>query len=113
MSCLILFQFQSLLSFYFRLTSRTSGLLSRTDFHPTRPKTADHSENQTQNPIPTIHAWTSGSGSALVRPMSAGIYHKPGITSSSQLKVDRSRAMSASPIIDAIQKELKRISDEK
>jgi hypothetical protein len=99
---------------YFRLTSRTSGLLSRTDFHTARPKTADHSGNQVQNPIPTIHAWTSGSGSALVRPMSAGIYHKPGITSTDDhLKVDRSRAMSASPIIDAIQKELKRISDDK
>ena len=98
---------------HFRLTSRTSGLLSRTDFHTTRPKTADHSVNQTQNPIPTIHAWTSGSGSALVRPMSAGIYHKPSSTNDDHLKVDRSRAMSASPIIDAIQKELKRISDEK
>ncbi|KAL7030859.1 hypothetical protein ACKWTF_006810 [Chironomus riparius] len=96
-----------------RLTSRTSGLLSRTDFHTTRPKTADHSVNQTQNPITPIHAWTSGSGSALVRPMSAGIYHKPCSTNDDHLKVDRSRAMSASPIIDAIQKELKRISDEK
>lgn len=98
-----------------RLTSRTSGLLSRTDFHPTRPKTADQHEVQTTNPIPTIHAWSSSSGSALVRPMSAGIYHKPEISSSTEdrLKVDRGRAMSASPIIDAIQKELKRISDEK
>lgn len=89
-------------------------MLSRADFHPTRPKTADQSDIQMQKPIPTIHAWSSGSGSALVRPMSAGIYHKPEIASSDdKLKVDRSRAMSASPIIDAIQKELKRISDEK
>lgn len=98
----------------FRLTSRTSGLLSRTDFHHMRPKTADQPDVPPQKPIPSIHAWQSGSGSLLVRPMSAGIYHKPDIGSSEEkLRTDRSRAMSASPIIDAIQKELKRISNEK
>lgn len=95
---------------FFRLTSRTSGLLSRTDFHPTRPKTADQPDLQPQKPLPTIHAWSSGSGANL-RPMSAGIYHKPD--AEEMKKIDRNRAMSASPIIDAIQEELKRISNEK
>lgn len=96
-----------------RLTSRTSGLLTRADFHPARPKTADQPDLQLQNPLPTIHAW-SGSGSNL-RPMSAGVYHKPEIATSEndRVKIDRNRAMSASPIIDAIQQELKRISNEK
>lgn len=96
----------------FRLTSRTSGLLSRADFHPARPKTADQPDIQPQNPLPTIHAWSSGSGANL-RPMSAGVYHKPDGTRADEMrKIDRSRAMSASPIIDAIQEELKRISNE-
>lgn len=86
--------------------------MSRTDFHPARPKTADQPDIQPPNPQPTIHAW-SGSSNNL-RPMSAGIYHKPDVTSSEErLKMDRHRAMSASPIIDAIQEELKRISNEK
>lgn len=49
--------------------------------------------------------------------MSAGIYHKPDIATGNnnddKVKIDRNRAMSASPIIDAIQEELKRISNEK
>jgi hypothetical protein len=47
--------------------------------------------------------------------MSAGIYHKPDVGSSAEeiRKIDRGRAMSASPIIDAIQEELKRLSNEK
>jgi hypothetical protein len=66
-----------------------------------------------QNPVPTIRAWTSGSGSNLVRPLSAGVYHKPKLSvTDERLEIDRTRAMSASPIIDAIQKELKRISNE-
>lgn len=68
-----------------------------------------------QNPVPTIRAWTStsGSGSNLVRPLSAGIYHKPNLSAADEkARIDRTRAMSASPIIDAIQKELKRISNE-
>lgn len=65
-----------------------------------------------QNPVPTIRAWTSGSG-PLVRPLSAGVYHKPNLTvTDERAEIDRTRAMSASPIIDAIQKELKRISNE-
>lgn len=97
----------------FRLTSRTSGLLSRTDFNPTRPMTAGPPDTQPpQNPVPTIRAWTSGSG-PLVRPLSAGVYHKPNLTvTDERAEIDRTRAMSASPIIDAIQKELKRISNE-
>lgn len=91
-------------------------MLSRTDFHPTRPRTADQHDIQPQNPIPSIHAWASGGGSSggLMRPMSAGIYHKPNAAPlDDKIKIDRSRAMSASPIIDAIQKELKRISNDK
>lgn len=75
--------------------------------------TAGPPENPPQNPAPTIRAWTSNSGSNLVRPLSAGVYHKPNLSAVEEKdKIDRSRAMSASPIIDAIQKELKRISKE-
>lgn len=96
------------------MTSRTSGLLSRTDFHPARPKTADQPDIQPQNPLPTIHAWSGSSSSNNLRPMSAGIYHRPDVsTSEERIKIDRNRAMSASPIIDAISEELKRISNEK
>jgi hypothetical protein len=45
--------------------------------------------------------------------MSAGIYHNPDTPPEDRVKIDRNRAMSASPIIDAIQEELKRISNEK
>lgn len=87
--------------------------MSRADFHPARPQTADQPNLQPQNLLPTIHAWSSGSGANL-RPMSAGVYHKPDGTKREEMrKIDRSRAMSASPIIDAIQEELKRISNEK
>lgn len=75
--------------------------------------TAGPDTHQTQNPVPSIHAWTSGSGSTLVRPLSAGIYHKPNLTADDKTELERTRAMSASPIIDAIQKELKRITDDK
>lgn len=97
-----------------RLTSRTSGLLSRTDFNSVRPMTAGaHDTQQSQNPVPTIHAWTSASGSNLVRPLSAGVYHKPHLSATDEKgEMDRIRAMSASPIIDAIQKELKRINND-
>lgn len=97
-----------------RLTSRTSGLLSRADFNPIRPMTAGPPDTQQpQNPVPTIRAWTSASGSNLVRPLSAGVYHKPTLSvADERAEIDRTRAMSASPIIDAIQKELKRISNE-
>lgn len=52
-----------------------------------------------------------------MRPFSAGVYHKPKLTiheekTAPASAVNRTRAMSASPIIDAIQKELKRISKE-
>lgn len=97
------------------MTSRTSGLLSRTDFNPLRPMTAGDPDTQpSQNPQPTLRAWTSGSGS-LVRPLSAGFYHKPSLSiANEQMEINRTRAMSASPIIDAIQRELKRIdNDEK
>lgn len=68
---------------------------------------------QQQNPVPTIRAWTSGSGSNLVRPLSAGVYHKPILSIAEEKEnAERTRAMSASPIIDAIQKELKRISND-
>jgi hypothetical protein len=74
--------------------------------------TADPIEVTPQNPVPTIRAWTSGS-STLVRPLSAGVYHKPKLSvTDEKAEIDRTRAMSASPIIDAIQKELKRISNE-
>lgn len=66
-----------------------------------------------QNPAPTIRAWTANSGSNLVRPLSAGVYHKPNLSAVEEKEqIERTRAMSASPIIDAIQKELKRISKE-
>lgn len=94
------------------MTSRTSGLLSRTDFNPLRPMTAGPPDTQPpQNPVPSLRAWTSGSGS-LVRPLSAGVYHKPNLSADELLEINRTRAMSASPIIDAIQKELKRISND-
>lgn len=75
--------------------------------------TAGPPDNQVpQNKVSTIRAWTSGSG-PLVRPLSAGVYHKPSLTAADErAEIDRTRAMSASPIIDAIQKELKRISNE-
>lgn len=91
-------------------------MLSRTDFNPARPMTAEPHQ-PSQNPIPSIRAWTSSaSGSNSMRPLSAGIYHKPElpVQSGEKLTIDRMRAMSASPIIDAIQKELRRINqDEK
>lgn len=94
------------------MTSKTSGLLSRAHYNSSRPLTAGASETQAQkNPVPTIHAWTSGSGSNLVRPLSAGVYHKPILSANDEEKeMDRLRAMSASPILDAIQKELKKIN---
>ena len=99
---------------YFRLTSRTSGLLSRTDFHPMRPMTAGPPEIHEHPTPPITRAWASGSGTPLVRPLSAGIYHKPIIPSDPRngSPHDRIRAMSSSPIIDAIQNELKRINRE-
>jgi len=61
------------------------------------------------NVAPPIKAWTSGSGS-LVRPLSSGVYHKPKLSvAEEETNTDRTRAMSASPIIDAIQKELEKI----
>jgi len=76
--------------------------------------TAGPDTESSQNPVPTIRAWTSSSSNSnLVRPLSAGVYHKPE-AATNKTEIDRSRAMSASPIIDAIQKELRRISgDEK
>lgn len=89
--------------------------MSKSDFHRTRPLTADPGEAP-ENP-PTIEAWQSRSHSNLVRPLSAGIYHNPQLTIPEESLVTSAnsrttRAMSASPIIDAIQKELKRISNE-
>lgn len=96
------------------MTSRTSGLLSKSDYNRARPLTADPGEAP-ENPIPAIEAWQSKSHSNL-RPFSAGVYHKPKLSiheeSTTTTTVNRTRAMSASPIIDAIQKELKRISKE-
>lgn len=98
----------------FRLTSRTSGLLSRADFNPMRPMTAGPPDIHEYPTPPITRAWASGSGTPLVRPLSAGVYHKPLIPTDSRngSPNDRIRAISSSPIIDAIQNELKRINRE-
>jgi hypothetical protein len=71
-------------------------------------------QSTSQNNVPAIRAWSSGSG-PLVRPLSAGVYHKPELSSvDEKTSTDQAKTIDkSSPIIDAIQRELKKISDDK
>lgn len=88
-----------------------------------RPLTAgtfgSNSTNSTQPPSPSNkRAWSSGAPSPLVRPMSAGPFHRPSVPSvdvtrvlnvQSQSTADRSN-LSTTPLIKAIQSELQKFN---
>lgn len=95
--------------------------MSRPDFEgPNRPMTAGQitigSTTSTQPPSPSRRAWGSGAPSPMVRPMSAGPFHRPDpltieIRKASQ-SVDRPN-VSAAPLIEAIQNELRKFNRNK
>lgn len=89
-------------------------MLSRADLNPMRPMTAGPPDIHEYPTPPITRAWASGSGTPLVRPLSAGIYHKPLIPTDPRngSPYDRTGAVSSSPIFNSIQNEINRINKE-
>ncbi|XP_073815037.1 uncharacterized protein [Musca autumnalis] len=79
------------------------------------PKTTK-SNHSTQPPSPTVGAWdggsTYGSHSPLVRPMSAGPFHHPADLQPHLSSTRHVQDLSAAPLIEAIQKELRKFQKE-
>lgn len=97
---------------------RTNGKLSRNGSANTRPLTAGPSKCSIDKSIPPSpsRAWSSGSHSPLVRPMSAGPFHKPQTPNVdvtrilAPKKIVDKTTLSTAPLIEAIQNELKKFN---
>ncbi|XP_058976288.1 uncharacterized protein LOC131801536 [Musca domestica] len=86
-----------------------------------RPSTAQplkttKSNHSTQPPSPTVGAWDGGSiygsHSPMVRPMSAGPFHRPAEIQPQISSTRHVQDLSAAPLIEAIQKELRKFQKE-
>lgn len=83
-----------------------------------RPVTAmtSHNEGLSTPPSPSKSAWRSAAASPLVRPLSAGPFHRPEINNSAITTTTRltpqseSVQLSTAPLIEAIQNELKKFN---
>ncbi|XP_061392312.1 uncharacterized protein LOC133327792 [Musca vetustissima] len=81
-----------------------------------QPSKTTKSNHSTQPPSPTMGAWdggsTYGSHSPLVRPMSAGPFHRPAEIQPQLSSSRHVQDLSAAPLIEAIQKELRKFQKE-
>ncbi|XP_065364920.1 uncharacterized protein LOC135957992 [Calliphora vicina] len=83
-----------------------------------QPEKTSKSNHSTQPPSPNLGAWGSGGGSAhgshspLVRPMSAGPFHRPADIHSSNMAARPVHDLSTAPLIEAIQKELRKFQND-
>ena len=82
-----------------------------------QPEKTSKSNHSTQPPSPTLSAWASGgsahgSHSPLVRPMSAGPFHRPVDFHSNNIASRPVRDLSTAPLIEAIQHELRKFQND-
>ncbi|KAM7362071.1 uncharacterized protein ACRADG_012910 [Cochliomyia hominivorax] len=83
-----------------------------------QPEKTTRSNHSTQPPSPNLGAWGSGGGSShgshspLVRPLSAGPFHRPADINSSNMAARPVHDLSTAPLIEAIQKELRKFQND-
>ncbi|XP_046806099.1 uncharacterized protein LOC111680996 isoform X2 [Lucilia cuprina] len=83
-----------------------------------QPEKTTKSNHSTQPPSPNLGAWGSGGGSThgshspLVRPMSAGPFHRPADLQSTNMATRPVHDLSTAPLIEAIQKELRKFQND-
>lgn len=81
-----------------------------------RPVTAMtmHNEDASHDspPSPSKGAWRSGAPSPLVRPLSAGPFHRPDMSSSRLTPHSEAVQLSTAPLIEAIHKELRKFNSQ-
>ena len=74
-----------------------------------QPEKTSISNHSTQPPSPNMGAWGSGGvHQPLVRPLSAGPFHRPAETPPSTNQSLNKDDLSAAPLIEAIQNELRK-----
>lgn len=77
---------------------------------PVTATTIHNAEGISSPPSPSKGAWRSGAPSPLVRPLSAGPFHRPEMNPSRLTPQSEAVQLSTAPLIEAIHKELRKFN---